>query len=227
MEANPAGACHLCVKNSPLVLSAFLIPCHRFALRALCAPLPPAKPSVGLPNSASFGPQPSPLLFFRGTLHPQVRGMTLEKPKGELEMESSTPKKTCEERIDEELKGRIEQLLPDLQSWGVLKCARHLKAEGRPVTTADLTQLHDAVLDLALERATESVLSIEKIITFKLCLSWGGPSDYLELHWCSEARAWVGGRYIFQDWFDGASRTLTTEQVEELATLFGIDPEAG
>ena len=142
-------------------------------------------------------------------------------------MESSKRQKTCEERIDEELNGRLEQFLPDVQSWGVLKCARHLKAEGRPIETADLTQLHDAVLDLALERATESVLSIEKLITYKLCLSWGGPSDYVELDWSPESQAWVGGRYLFQDWFDGASRTLKAELVEELATLFGIEPEAG
>ena len=142
-------------------------------------------------------------------------------------MESSKRQNTCEERIDEELNGRLEQFLPDVQSWGVLKCARHLKAEGRPITTADLDKLHEEVLDLVRERAGESVLSLERLSTYKLGLSWGGPSDYVELDWSLESQAWVGGRYLFQDWFDGASRTLSTEQVEDLANLFGIEPEVG
>lgn len=142
-------------------------------------------------------------------------------------MESSTPKKTCDERIDEELEGRIEQFLPDVESWGVLKCARHLKAEGRAIKTADPEELRQEVLELVRERASESVLSVEKLITFKLCLSWGGPADYIELDWDMESRTWAGGRYLFQDWFDGACRTLGADQVEQLADLFGIDPEAG
>ncbi len=142
-------------------------------------------------------------------------------------MESTKRQKTCEERIDEEMKQRLEQLLPDVQAWGVLKCARHLKAEGRTIRTADLDQLHDEVLDLVRERAGESVLSIEQVTTYKVCLSWGGPADYFELDWSAESRAWIGGRYLFQDWFDGASRSMSADQVEELANLFGIDPEAG
>ena len=142
-------------------------------------------------------------------------------------MEANKTKKTCDERIDEELRDRLNQLLPDVQNWGVLKCARHLKTEGHPIRTAAIDQLHDEVLGLVRERATESVLSVEKLITYKLCLSWGGPADYFELDWSQDARAWVGGRYLFQDWFDGASRHLDGNQVEELANLFGIDPEAG
>ncbi len=142
-------------------------------------------------------------------------------------MESTKRQKTCEERIDEELKQRLEQFLPDVQSWGVLKCARHLKAEGRTLRTADLDQLRDEVFDLIRERAAESVLSIDQVTTYKVCLSWGGPADYFELDWSTEARTWIGGRYVFQDWFDGASRSISHDQVEELANLFGIDPEAG
>ena len=142
-------------------------------------------------------------------------------------MEANKTQKTCDERIDQELKERLEQLLPDVQNWGVLKCARYLKAEGRALSTADLETLQCEARDLIQERAAESVLSIEKLITYKLCLAWGGPSDYLELDWSEDTRAWVGGRYLFQDWFDGASRPLSSDQVEELANLFGIDPEAG
>lgn len=142
-------------------------------------------------------------------------------------MESTKRQKTCEERIEDELQQRLEQLLPDVRTWGVLKCARHLKAEGRTLRTADIDQLRDEVFDLIRDRAAESVLSIDQVTTYKVCLSWGGPADYFELDWSTEARTWIGGRYLFQDWFDGARRSISADQVEELANLFGIDPEAG
>lgn len=142
-------------------------------------------------------------------------------------MESNKPKTTCEERIAGELKDRLEQFLPDVQSWSVLKCARYLKAEGRQVERADLEELRDQVRELVQERASESVLSVARRVTYRICLSWGGPADYFELDWDPDSGVWTGGRYLFQDWFDGASRPLTTDQVEELAELFGIYPADG
>lgn len=141
-------------------------------------------------------------------------------------MEESKKQKTCNEKIEENFRGRMQDFLPDISSWGVLKCARYLKSEGRTLTTADIEDLRGEALELVRERACESVLSLEKITTYKLCLSWGGPSDYFELDWSDESRSWVGGRYIFQDWFDGAERRVTAEQVEQLAELFGIYPDA-
>ena len=37
----------------------------------------------------------------------------------------------------------------------------------------------------------------------------------------------LGGRYLFQDWFDGADRHITAETAEQLAELFGLYPEEG
>jgi hypothetical protein len=142
-------------------------------------------------------------------------------------MERNKKEKTCEQRIENELKGRLEELLPEVNTWTLLKCARHLKSEGRAIKTADLEELRQEVLDVMRERACESLLSLEKVTTYKLCLSWGGPADYFELDWSEESKAWVGGRYIFQDWFDGANRSITPEQAEQLAEVFGIYPEAG
>jgi len=98
-------------------------------------------------------------------------------------------KKTCEERIDAELHGRLDWLMKNP------------------------------------EEARENLLSIEKLTTFKLCLSFGGPADYFELDWSPEASAWVTGRYIFQDWFDGATRTISAETTEQVAEAYGIYPE--
>jgi hypothetical protein len=34
----------------------------------------------------------------------------------------------------------------------------------------------------------------------------------------------LGGRYVFQDWSDGANRSISSEVAERLAELFGIYP---
>lgn len=74
-------------------------------------------------------------------------------------------------------------------------------------------------------RRPKLVLSLDKHVTYRLCLSFGGPADYFEIDWDLGAKGWIGGRYVFQDWFDGATRPLTTEQIEQLAELFGIYPD--
>jgi len=140
-------------------------------------------------------------------------------------MASERETKTCEERIDEQLRGRLEELFPDVSNWTVLKCARHLKSEGKLLETADVQGLRDEVLEVVCDRARESLLSVDKILTFKLCLSWGGPADFFELHWSLNSRSWIGGHYIFQDWGDGARRSIEDGQVEQIADLFGICPE--
>ena len=142
-------------------------------------------------------------------------------------MEETKTQKTCEQRIDEHLKGRLEDLLPDVTTWGVRKCARYLKAEGRTPGTDDVEEIRQEVLDLIRERACQDLLSVEKITTYKLCLSWGGPADYFELDWSQDSGCWDGGRYVFQDWFDGANRRITPEQAEQIAEVYGIYPDAG
>jgi hypothetical protein len=141
-------------------------------------------------------------------------------------MEANNRQKTCEQRIDEKLRNRLDELLPDVSDWSVLQCARHLKSDGHEIKTADVDLLRSEVADLIRERACESVLSIERLTTYKVCLSWGGPADYFELDWSRDSNAWVGGRYLFQDWFDGANRSISEDVVEQLAELFGIYPES-
>lgn len=141
-------------------------------------------------------------------------------------MEESKKQETCEQRIDTSLKSRLEELFPAIGDWGVRKCAKFLKEAGRETTSADVDELREEILELNRTQAIESLLSVEKKTTFKLCLSYGGPADYFELDWSEDSREWVGGRYIFQDWYDGANRPLTAQQAEEIAELYGIYPEA-
>jgi hypothetical protein len=65
----------------------------------------------------------------------------------------------------------------------VLRCARYRKSEGQELRSADLDELQSDACELVRERALESLLSLEKIKSYKLCLSWGGPADYFELDW--------------------------------------------
>ena len=140
-------------------------------------------------------------------------------------MEETKKRTICEKRIDRHLKGRLDELLPDVSTWKVLECARYLKAAGRSLRSTTLHDIRNDVLDLVRERARESLRSVEKLTTFKLCLSWGGAADFFEVDWSEDSRSWVGGRYVFQDWSDCADRQITDEQAEQLANIFGICPE--
>ena len=140
-------------------------------------------------------------------------------------METDKTQKTCDQRIERRLEERLEELLPDVSTWSVLKCARYLKSEGQTLRTADLPDLQSEVLEIIRQRANQDLLSVEKIKSYKLCLSAGGPADYFELDWSEDSEAWVGGRYVFQDWFDGANRSISAEVAEQLAELYGIYPE--
>jgi hypothetical protein len=109
-------------------------------------------------------------------------------------MTTTTERKTCEQLVDDRLKDRLEDI----------RKSAGLDPQGKP---------------------TFEPLSIDRVTTYKVCLSFVGacgPADFLELDWDGEG--WIGGRYIYQDWFDDATRTITDEEVEELAETFGIYP---
>jgi hypothetical protein len=140
-------------------------------------------------------------------------------------MEGNNQRKTCEERIEQELKSRLEQFLPDVQTWSRKECRKWLKLEGVEPSETEIQELRLRVQETIRERAGEQVLGLETISVFRLCLSWGGPADYFELNWSEMACCWTGGRYLFQDWFDGAERPLSADQAEQLAEVFGIYPD--
>jgi hypothetical protein len=114
----------------------------------------------------------------------------------------------------------------DVGSWSRKRCIRFLADNDHGFVPADAASLRDQVRETGQEMAGESLLSLETLRTFKLCLSWGGPSDYFEIHWSEQCREWTGGRYIFQDWFDGAKREISADVAEQIAELFCIWPDA-
>lgn len=64
------------------------------------------------------------------------------------------------------------------------------------------------------ESLYEFALSVDTIKFTKVCLSYGGPADYLEIEW-TETHGIESVTYRFSDWFDTA-----TERVEEGSYLY-------
>lgn len=130
--------------------------------------------------------------------------------------------KNCEERIADHLEGRLKQYLPDLDD--VETCQTILTEFGAEVPT-DETELKEKASDTFQENVCNDVLSIDKVTTYKVLLSWGGPSDQFEFDYDSNGDL-VAGRYRFLDWFDGAVRSLELSEAEELAQVFNIYHES-
>ncbi len=122
----------------------------------------------------------------------------------------------CEELIDDRLRDRLAKHLPD---WDDEETVTAIKEE-MGVVLADLDQLRDDHRD----RLLEGILSVEKLTTYKVLLSWGGPSDGFEFTFNSEGEL-TDCNYFYQDWFDGARRPVPIDQAEELAQLFIVGPE--
>lgn len=108
---------------------------------------------------------------------------------------------TCEQRIDAELQDRIAQF----NAW---------QQGPEADEESDDPQLPDP-------------LSIDKHITYNVLLSTGGPADGFRLTFDPESGDLIRGEYYFQDWFDGATRTLSDADADMIAEAYGIyvEPE--
>ena len=127
--------------------------------------------------------------------------------------------KKCEELIDERLRDRLAQHLPD---WDDEDIVAEIASE-LGVDVANTSEMEDLPNDYR-DRLLEGILSVEKLTTYKVLLSWGGPSDGFEFTFNSEGEL-TDCNYFYQDWFDGARRPVPIDQAEELAQLFVVGPE--
>lgn len=103
---------------------------------------------------------------------------------------NDTKQPTCAERIGSELADR-EQYLADL-----FKKAQESEYYG------DYEEIYELALSVDTKKNTT------------ICLSWGGPADYLDVIW-TEKEGIYEITYRFEDWFDTASR-----KVEEGSALW-------
>ena len=131
-------------------------------------------------------------------------------------------RKTCEQRIDAALESRIATYLAaeDVRSndqWEDLADQTKAELEGRGYgPDEDYDEMSDWAHDSPFD-----VLSIEKSVVTRIQFSWGGPSDAMLLTW-KEDESLVYGWYIdkmeyeFQDWFDGARRTIDDQEIIDM-----------
>lgn len=131
--------------------------------------------------------------------------------------------KKCEELIDDRLAGRLEDLLPDWDDDEVVKTlADELDVDREGVESSD--DLTHAVMNDHCDRVLEGVLSVDVRKSYRVLLSWGGPSDGFDFVFNSDGDL-VECYYFYQDWFDGAKRPVDMEKAEELVQLYCVGPE--
>ena len=110
-----------------------------------------------------------------------------------------TKTKTCAERIGEHMKGRLEAM-------------RAALIHEQQKSDSDDDE-NDEDYEESLECLRESVLAVTPSIRMRIELSTGGPADgfYIYLDW--ETKEVMAGLYYFQDWFDGAERYLSNDEL--------------
>jgi hypothetical protein len=91
---------------------------------------------------------------------------------------------TCEQRIGEELRGRLKEI------------GEALKDEEKA------------------QEFEEGILAIDRKVIYRVEMSWGGPSDYFEIEVDPVEHQIVDIVYHFLDWFDGAEVTLQGEDFD-------------
>ena len=68
------------------------------------------------------------------------------------------------------------------------------------------------------EEFMENVLSVDSWKVYKVCLSYGGPADYFEIH--VQNGEIIEIWYIFQDWYDGARLQLEGKSFDVATRMF-------
>ena len=99
---------------------------------------------------------------------------------------------SCEERILDHLNGRLEDMPEDY-------------CEDCQEQSCELDHLN-----------SESVLEVSKSVVYKVLLSTGGPADWFNVYIDPIDNEIDRIEYVFQDWFDGAVRTLDSDQRERV-----------
>ena len=74
--------------------------------------------------------------------------------------------------------------------------------------------------DLAREEFEQSILSVDTKIVKDVLLSTGGPADFFRFYIDPEDQTITRISYHFQDWADGAVRTLDAHEFDMVANLF-------
>ena len=126
--------------------------------------------------------------------------------------------KTCEERINNEMAARFEDLnkLSEFQSLSPEDQKELLEDYGYDYDPDD----EDTNQDNIYEIISTYHLAVSTYKMVRIELSTGGPGDYLELIIDEEDKSLLKGTYHFVDWRDGATRPLNQDQLETIENLY-------
>lgn len=136
--------------------------------------------------------------------------------------------KSCEERIDSHYKTALDEIRKvagldevtpdDLTDYGV-DLDPFWEDEELPEEERELDQ--DEARQELRERFEESILSIDRSEKVRVCFSWGGPADYIDIYIDPQDKTITSATYLFQDWFDGAEREIRGTDLDAVESVFG------
>ena len=135
--------------------------------------------------------------------------------------------KSCEERIDSHYDHRIGEIrrlagedlieAADLEDEG-LDPADFYEYEPDEGQEPEIDQ--ERAQEELRDRFYESILSVDRSIKVRVCFSWGGPADYIDLYIDPVEREIYRAVYVFQDWFDGAEREIRGTDLDAVLSMF-------
>ena len=138
---------------------------------------------------------------------------------------------TCEERIDDyykrtfeeihRLTGREEITRADLEELGA-DIDEYLNPDHDPDDPDEPEVDQEEARRVLRETWEQDILSIDREKKIRVCFSWGGPADYIDIYITDDGDPPEITRavYLFQDWFDGAEREIRGDDLEAVISLF-------
>lgn len=132
---------------------------------------------------------------------------------------------TCNDRIDNELESRLDDLR---QLWEAEKNGNEDGVDGLG-TFCEYGLAFDYVAPEEEEGEDGEPIESDEPGYFRYQLSWGGPSDEFRFYADGQGYKWNVWKveYVFMDWFDGAKRTLHGDDRALLEEIFDFFVEVG
>jgi hypothetical protein len=124
--------------------------------------------------------------------------------------------KNCKQRINAELKSRIEDLTALWKDY-------QAGIEDNP----EIGNIYE--YGLSFDYVAPNTFNGQRRGYFRYQISWGGPSDEFRFYAEGKDYNWTIDRieYVFLDWFDGSKRTISGDNLKLMEEIFQWFAESG